>query len=93
MQPTTHKDVTLALLPPSESFHPRRSDEVKRRRRRQVEEAAQGGAHEVDQVDMYRSVEVVSAEESGEKREKYFIYIFDGVRDKIGRFLQETGYS
>ncbi|XP_050695206.1 uncharacterized protein LOC126985013 [Eriocheir sinensis] len=54
--------------PCSESFHPRRSEEVKRRRRRQVEEVAQNGAHEVDQVDMYRSVEVVSAEESGEKR-------------------------
>lgn len=41
-----------------------------------MEEAAQGGGHEVDQVDMYRSMEVVSAEESGEKREQVFIFIF-----------------
>lgn len=52
----------------SDSFHPRRSDEARRRRRREIEEAAEGGAHEVDQVNMYRSVDVVSAEEGGEKR-------------------------
>lgn len=54
--------------PCSDSFHPRRSDEARRRRRREIEEAAEGGAHEVDQVNMYRSVDVVSAEEGGEKR-------------------------
>lgn len=43
-----------------------------------MEEAAQGGGHEVDQVDMYRSMEVVSAEESGEKREQCIFIFFNG---------------
>ncbi|XP_063867533.1 uncharacterized protein LOC135104268 [Scylla paramamosain] len=54
--------------PCDDVYHPRRSEESKRRRRREVEAAAQEGGHEVDQVNMYRSVDVVSAEESGEKR-------------------------
>ncbi|KAK4295616.1 hypothetical protein Pmani_031831 [Petrolisthes manimaculis] len=54
-------------LPPtcSEAFHPRIVEDQTRRRRRAVDEAAAAGGHEVDEVNMRRSVEVQLPEEGG----------------------------
>ncbi|KAG7174383.1 putative Zona pellucida-like domain-containing protein 4 [Homarus americanus] len=55
-------------LPCSVAFHPRRFEEQKQRRRREAAAAAEDGAHEVDKVQLHRSIDVFMAEEGGEKK-------------------------
>lgn len=55
------------LLFCSEAYHPRLNEEKKRRRRREADAAADSGAHEIDKVQMFRSLEVLMTEEGGEK--------------------------
>lgn len=53
--------------PCSEAFHPRRAEE-QTRRRREAEAAVDKEAHEIDRVDMFRSLEILLAEEAGEQK-------------------------
>ncbi|KAK3869339.1 hypothetical protein Pcinc_025344 [Petrolisthes cinctipes] len=52
----------------SEAFHPRIVEDQTRRRRRALDEAAEAGGHEVDEVNMRRSVEVQLPEEGGAQK-------------------------
>nr|XP_045582201.1 uncharacterized protein LOC123745576 isoform X1 [Procambarus clarkii] len=54
--------------PCSEAFHPRTSESQQRRRREASAAVAKEGAHEVDKVQLYRSIDVFLAEEGGEKK-------------------------
>ncbi|XP_069950110.1 uncharacterized protein [Cherax quadricarinatus] len=54
--------------PCHEAYHPRTFDAQQRKRRQAEAAASQDGAHELDQVQLYRSLDVYLAEEGGEKK-------------------------
>ncbi|KAK7084379.1 hypothetical protein SK128_021956 [Halocaridina rubra] len=55
-------------IPPcSEAFHPRKAAEQTRQRREAETNAVAKGAHEIDRVELFRTLEVLLQEEGGEK--------------------------